>query len=563
MDDKSCSISNKLLDALILDLSSVQYESLDSVMVATLENLKRTLLSKCVDDESPDAMAATRAGFETSQQICREWSLRCETDRDANLIRSFESLAAIEDLGLSFIDFHHMFMEGSVGQGRAAGTKARVFYQKMLDDVLTTSHSYLVPMYNRYVSLFPEWQRAEQRRASLHGAIRVIPGSIMSTVPKKRTIRRTTCKEPSLDMFFQLGLGSLITKRLRMLGISLKDQPYKNRGMARTGSINGSFATIDLKDASNRISLGMARKFFPRVAGLINMVSCRTTSWEGRVIDLHMLSTMGNGATFPFQTLLFVTVVRSVLKLNGIEFGLDRHRPLWGVFGDDIVVPTVVFDDVCRLCNLLGLEVNADKSYSTGSFRESCGGDFMNGCDIRGLYIKTLRSTQDRYNAANRLLAFGAKHGFYFHAALQCLIGELPRRLCPMWADVTCGLRAPWAATDMSGRYKAWRSSAAQIQLDMTGDKEYVAFLAGYLRTPAVRRDTSTSYRYTCVEQGVLGLPSDEDDRSYTLRRQSCPEALWDGFAGSSGNVNPAEYRRLFEAVISYLVRDTKMLYRS
>jgi len=52
------------------------------------------------------------------------------------------------------------------------------------------------------------------------------------------------------------------------------------------------------------------------------------------------------------------------------------------VFGDDIIVPIDAWPLVCDMLTTLGLKVNADKTFGTGKFRESCGTDAYDGVNV-------------------------------------------------------------------------------------------------------------------------------------------------------------------------------------
>jgi hypothetical protein len=539
---------------------SLDWETMSEELRYAVLNLSRTLISKCADVEEPDAEKLAVDGFLESNALCGQWRLDCVSDEDVSLVRNFRRFAAHEDRGLSFIHYTTMFQYGGIGSGRSHGTDARDFYTKFFDSPICTTQSYLIPMYHRFISHFPEWARAEVQRASIHGEIRVVAGGPLSTVAKKRTIRRTVKKETTLEMFFQLGLGRLLTERLRMLGIRLSRQPHYNKMLAREGSVSGRYATIDLKSASDRIAKRMVREFFPVLACKAGSISAQTADIRGQQTPLNMISTMGNGFTFPLQTLIFVMVVHAAAAhVYGSRQKLRNGS--WGVFGDDIVVPVELYTSVCRLCTLLGFEVNVDKSFANGSFRESCGGDYLNGVNVRGLYIKSLKRPQDRYNAANRLISWCVRFGIRLPKCIGYLLDGMPNRYVPMWQAVDAGLRTPFAVTDLTGRYSYWFVSPVQRSLEMEGDTgNYVAFLAGYLRTKDIPFKDGMSSRafLTCVQQGYVGVPVENDDLDcqYTLRRRHCPSYLWDGWpADWGGPVKPIEVERYESLVLEVATR--------
>jgi hypothetical protein len=95
---------------------------------------------------------------------------------------------------------------------------------------------------------------------------------------------------------------------------------------------------------------------------------------------------MGSALTFPIEAMVFTTLI-----FLGIEQGLNRPlcqrdvKHLAGrvrVFGDDIIVPVDYVRPVIQSLESFGIKVNLAKSFWTGKFRESCGGDYYDGHDI-------------------------------------------------------------------------------------------------------------------------------------------------------------------------------------
>jgi len=133
---------------------------------------------------------------------------------------------------------------------------------------------------------------------------------------------------------------------------------------------------------------------------------------DGSVVELHMISSMGNGFTFPLQTMIFAAVVIVAYQLHGMHYAFRRSRSKTGlvnigVFGDDIIVDRKVYDYVVQKLPLFGFSVNVDKSFNAGYFRESCGKDYWQGVLVRGVYIQDLTYETDCYSAINRLIRWG------------------------------------------------------------------------------------------------------------------------------------------------------------
>lgn len=168
-----------------------------------------------------------------------------------------------------------------------------------------------------------------------------------------------------------------------------------NREMARLGSMDGSYATIDLKDASDMVSNNLVQKIFsvcPSFLGLIQ--ACRSTTAKvpnAPVITLRKFASQGSALCFPIEAMVFFTiVVDSICR----QLGKRPSRKLLSeitanvsVYGDDIIVPTAMASGVMADLEAFGLKVNHTKSFTTGFFRESCGGDYYKGVDITPTYV--------------------------------------------------------------------------------------------------------------------------------------------------------------------------------
>jgi len=258
-------------------------------------------------------------------------------------------------------------------------------------------------------------------------------------------------------MFYQLGLGSVLRTRLfQSFGIDLASQPDLNRELARDGSVSGQIATIDLSSASDSISLSLFRDVVPRgQRAFFEILRAESATLpSGDVLELGMLSTMGNGFTFPFQTMLFSCMVKAAYLCAGLDFrrsgveGIDRGdgvlptRP-WSVFGDDIIVDTRAERWLRRLLELTGFVLNAAKTFVEGPFRESCGCDYYLGHNIRPVYIRSLASQEMRYAVINRLVEWSAQTGIYLHETIGYLKSTVKWRPIPYGYGYTAGIFVP------------------------------------------------------------------------------------------------------------------------
>lgn len=332
--------------------------------------------------------------------------------------------------------------KGSLGPGANLGTRMTDFYGKLFSSELTMTSDSLYLMYKDYTSLIPTWSNADKARSLAEGERRV-QGSKLSFVPKNVRTSRTIATEPTLNMFFQLGIGNLIRDRLKtFFGIDLSTAPDINRRLARIGSLEGSHATIDLSSASDSISLKLCSNMLPPTfLSWLKLVRSPASLVEaqGGYSELYHVSTMGNGFTFPLQTLIFSALVVACLRTLNLsaKYGVD-----WAVFGDDIIVPTRAYELVNHILWLCGFVPNATKSFVVGPFRESCGHDYFNGLNVRSVYIKTLKTNEAGYVAYNRLRRWSRELEIPLKRSLDYLSSRVPRYYIPEWEAIDGGLHS-------------------------------------------------------------------------------------------------------------------------
>jgi len=341
-----------------------------------------------------------------------------------------------------------------VGPGASVGAKRTDFFTKLANSALTSSNPSLHKLYVQAISCNPTWSATEISRSNRLGE-EVVKGSRLSFVPKTSEISRTICTEPILNMLFQKGVQGALERRLvEVVGINLSNQPDENSRLAQIGSVSGEFGTIDLSSASDSLSLGVVREFFPR---RVFDVLCAfrtpvTILPDGTSTELHMLSSMGNAFTFPLQTIFFSAIVIGAYKVLGLKHhhfrGRRNDRSNFAVFGDDIIVCKEAYNLVCRLLFLTGFTVNHDKSFNQGLFRESCGHDYFNGHNVRGVYLRALNDVGDLYSAINRLNRWSARWG----VPLVCLVQYLQKGCrflpVPFEEDDSHGIKVPLDLVD-------------------------------------------------------------------------------------------------------------------
>lgn len=300
--------------------------------------------------------------------------------------------------------------DGKFGPGATFGDKGKLTTvpDKMSSRPTLTSDAiwYLVPWTGT------AWAKA---CASAEREPEFVRGNRFTTVPKDCTKDRGIAVEPSVNLFYQLAYGQVMKDRLLRAGLDLRNGESIHRRVACEASIKGHFSTIDLSNASDTVCKSLVKLLLPRrwYAALSALRSPYTqmTGPDGRLhwVLLEKFSSMGNGYTFELETVIFVAICMASMILSR-----NAVTPIPGenvfVYGDDIIVPTDCSEDVLSALKYLGFTPNEGKTFLGGSFRESCGGDYFEGEDVRPFNLEQYPNEPQQFIAlANGLRAMAAK----------------------------------------------------------------------------------------------------------------------------------------------------------
>jgi len=308
----------------------------------------------------------------------------------------------------------------------------------------------VVPFFDMYLSFDPRLKLAidhyndhpvRQKKEKYN----IVEGSSATTVPKDDSIDRMIAIEPTLNMFFQQGLMALMYDRMKVVGLDVESLPETHKKLARESSVSSLNATIDFSSASDCVSYDFMKWLLPpEWFGAIDMCRSPTISINGDVVELDIISTMGNAVTFPLETIVFFSLAHAVLLEEG---GTNSLHPEWAdlkkvsVFGDDCILPTSSAPRFIEVCESVGFLVNKEKSFyklEDEWFRESCGGDYLHGYDVRPFYLKGAVSTRLSsmepwvYTCINKILPkyisyFGERDYLYGRSTLSYLFGLLEK----------------------------------------------------------------------------------------------------------------------------------------
>ena len=267
----------------------------------------------------------------------------------------------------------------------------------------------------------------------------------IEVVPKNWKTGRTIGCEPEGNIPFQLAFDSFGKSRLKKFGQDLSDQS-RNQRLAHQGSVDGSFATIDLRSASGTVAFNTVAWLFP--SDWFNYLrDFRSPKYRGALEGRYeQFSSMGNGSTFVIETLIFAA----------FSYAVGSRK--FSIYGDDIAIETEFVEPLLRILNFFGFTINTEKSFTTGPFRESCGGNYFNGVNVTPVYVRDIpRCKSEWCHLVNSVAAVTKPYGQVW-VMLRALREEHRLPLVPVVSSTGAGV---WvdpqtAYTKKLIRYDGW-----------------------------------------------------------------------------------------------------------
>lgn len=527
-----------------------------SVKQAYARNLADSFYKKlCPNGNSTDADIAALKKFKSINDRIPSTPFEFSANNEAEscfwdyFINNFNRCVGF-DVGDRNFDLEFIRESMRTGPGAAQKANADTMVTKLFEgDITYCTSDQLIPWYRSALAETGLWSEAEMLRSSKFRFLRVEGGKLFFA-PKNAEISRTCCTEANLNMLFQMSLGAFFEYRLeKHFGISLSTQPDFNRELARVGSIQESFGTIDKVSASDSMSWQLILRILED--GFTKAVLSRSRSEtavlpDGSKVVLNMISTMGNGFTFPLQTIIFASAVRACYQVMG--FPCHCPKTQYGVFGDDIIVRREVYGFYCRMITKLGFEVNVAKSFNTGPFRESCGHDYFRGHNVRGVYVRSLELPQQIYSCINRLVRWSTDSGIPLTRTINFLRGQVRKVLVPPSEADDAGFKVPFICTRPSVdnqywySYRYYQKVKRKLLVPEADDTPNpfgtgVGFLSGHIRRRdlSITEDSTQDPSLRVLDWAVnLSLRDRPGVKSrYKIRRTSIPYWDWPGLANS------------------------------
>lgn len=211
-------------------------------------------------------------------------------------------------------------------------------------------------------------------------------------VPKDSRGPRTIACEPLEYQWLQQGLRkelySWIERHPLTRGfVNFSDQSI-NQEQARLASLGNGYVTVDMKDASDRVSAALVSRLFEGTSLLKPLMALRTSTSllpDGSTMELKKYAAMGSALCFPVEAICFWSIARALQHENRVTSRIY-------VYGDDIIVTSALYELLRTWYPKFGLSINENKTSSTGFFRESCGSEYYQGHNITYIKARNLPS---------------------------------------------------------------------------------------------------------------------------------------------------------------------------
>lgn len=241
------------------------------------------------------------------------------------------------------------------------------------------------------------WDVVEQSRNYLNLEKLSEPSSRFKFVPKTAGKARGICIEYNETQFLQQAVSRLLRTHInKKLGknIALNDQTV-NGDLAVSSSIDRWLSTIDMSDASDRISRHLVSFLFadnPRLREVLLALSTRLIeppkeAGKTELLKARKFAPMGSALCFPVMSLVHYFLIKAIVLHTGRASSLQDSQHIY-VYGDDILLPTEYTEEVYQKLPNYGMRLNTSKSFYNSNFRESCGKHAYYGRDVTPVYVK-------------------------------------------------------------------------------------------------------------------------------------------------------------------------------
>lgn len=232
-----------------------------------------------------------------------------------------------------------------------------------------------------------------------------VPTSRLKFVPKTFAKARSICIEENEMQFLQQAMKNGLVHRIETHPLTKGYVNFArqsvNQKLALDASRTRGYATLDMKEASDRISRKLVGYLFQDNSRLCQcLMACSTTIIAKQIevcgekanvplIDaVKKFAPMGSALCFPVMSLVHFAIIRGILLYYGNLLDSSYSSLPVYVYGDDLVVPERAVGLLYKHMPKFGMKFNETKSYHNGYFRESCGIHAYKGVDVTPAYHK-------------------------------------------------------------------------------------------------------------------------------------------------------------------------------
>lgn len=349
-------------------------------------------------------------------------------------------------------------------------------------------------------------------------------------VPKSWKVYRPITPLTLLALYYSYGVGDQVTEALSNYGLDIRRLQQRHRQLVKQFSLSRTHATVDLKSASQSLTSDLLNSVLPREW----FVACKKTFTHQLVVKIDDVDTafytasvlpMGNGLTFPVETLVFYCITKAIGELAEV-------KGVYSVYGDDLIYPSRLHKFTRVIYPMFNLWINSDKTFVKAPFRESCGSDYYRGADVRPFFLpgehQLLTATKyvswlyQVYNGLTRRWDESEITGTLYYLLTEISrCGHQVLRIPPSFPD-TAGIKtdSPWV-TPMGATVLDW----SPIYVILEKGSYFYSFL--FLdRRPKDRVVKSVVPYYWLALQGLTDEPERDfwvTDFSYMHEAQSQP----------------------------------------
>jgi len=369
-----------------------------------------------------------------------------------------------------------------------------------------------------------------------------LPAKVILVPKDSRGPRLISC-EPVDFQWIQQGLGRAMVQLVERHPLTKWNVHFTDQGPNRYGALLGSrtgrYATLDLNEASDRVSLGLVRLLFPpHIYEYLEAArsSC-TTLPDGQAIKLNKFAPMGSSLCFPVLALTVWAILTAAAPDADTREGIL-------VYGDDVIVPTAYAADAIEQLESFGLKVNRDKSCIKGLFRESCGMDAFQGIDVTPVRFRTVWSSSPSPESYTSWISYANSlyDRKYFStydlivSKLTHIYGSIPGeehvgKRAPSLREVPVGQRPLQARSNkrlQKREYRVWTVKSPSIHKEIDGWSMLLRYFA-----EAARSNSSTSEDQADLPTPLRSEFTNSSEReafavcSYTSRNTSMLVRRW------------------------------------